>query len=221
MTDEAPESTETDLTESIAKLERKNAELIGKQKKLTSLMAEKDTAMDTVMAQMKSDEEKRLMAAGKFDEVANLRQEHQRVEMATMLAERDRDAERMQREMDGMSIGMAAQEAAMSAGVLANMTEMVGLLVKDHYRLEDGKIIGYRNGEALLNEKGEILTMQEFVEQLATTKPALFGSKRGAGATGRHGGMPSPDPAKMSREEKSAYVEKHGDDAYLSLIKQG
>ena len=83
----------------------------------------------------------------------------------------------------------------------------------------DGKLQGFDpSGNELLNEKGEPMGIQQYIQSLAPTKGYLVSQKQGAGATGSNGSAPSGiKRSDMSTEQKSAYVAKHGQDAFLNL----
>ena len=215
--DALPPEVQQKIDAATAKLAQKNQQLLGLNKKMAEKMDTMDASNQQLLEKMKGEEERRLIENGDIDSVVNMRSQNALAAKDEKIRELEMNFERSQRRIDELTITDMARDAAIASGILPQATEEVRLLVGSYYRVEDGKPIGYRNGEEMLNEKGENLSMGEFIQSLAATKPYLFSKTAGAGAQGRRGEATGAKRSEMSMEQKSSYVEQHGQEAYERL----
>ncbi|MBK0003373.1 hypothetical protein [Erwinia sp. S38] len=215
----------------VSGLKTKNSELLGKLKESSDSLKRFDgidpDAVKTILQRFSDDEEAKLIAAGKIDEVLDKRTERMRadVEKQIKLAnERADKAESFSNKFRDRVLGDAIRGAALKAGALPEASDDLILRAKGTFQLnDDGEAVAVdANGDVLFGKDGKTpLSPVEWAESLKETAPHLFPRAEGSGA-GAHkpgGGGGSLKRSEMSSSDKADYIRKHGQQAYLKLPK--
>lgn len=183
------------LKSSIVKLESKRDELINENKSFKEQMkAWEGLDPDSVrgmLQNLENDEEKKLIAEGKFDDVIKKRTEKISAEfggkISTLEKERDQfraQAEQYQSIISNMAIDTNIVENFVREKGLESAIEDVKYRAKATWRYEDGELIPRdKNGEIIQGENG-VLTPAEWVKNLKKTAPHLFPESVSGGASG-------------------------------------
>ncbi|AQS50546.1 hypothetical protein PAEH1_01455 [Paenalcaligenes hominis] len=215
-------------------LKSKNSELLGKLKTaqgdLDTLHAQFEgldiDAVKAIVAKAGQDEESRLIAEGKIDEVVSRRTERLRGDLEKQLqVERERadKAEAFANQFKDRVLSDSIREAATKAGALAEAADDIILRARSVFRLnEDGLPVALdKDGEVIYGKDGKTpLTPLEWAESLQETAPHLWPRAQGAGQTGDRGGKSgSKKRSDMTMQEKSAFIHEHGQEAFLKLPK--
>lgn len=201
------------IAEQIAGLKNKNSELIGKEKELKTKLAEFDGIdPQTVKAMLKNfadQEEAKLIAEGKMDEVLNKRAER-------MKADYDKQTTKLQGDLDKANTRVAKfAERALNASV-----REVGAALSIHTSAYDDALLRAKSmfdvdddgnaiaREGVLGKDGKPLTLKEWFEGMKETAPHWFPAPSGGGSQGGGGGGSAPKTLADCKtdEEKIAYL---------------
>lgn len=173
-------------------------------------------------------EDKKLIDAGKLDEVLNQRTERMRADHENQIGAFRKSTETLTKERDVLSsqlsellIDNALKDAAVKAGVKPTAIADAVLRGKQLYRLKDGKPVPMR-GENIVYGKNpnEPMPMEEWLSGMATEAPHWFEESNGGGAGNKGGGKPGATKKKrseMTNAEKSAFISEYGSTEYLKL----
>lgn len=212
-------------------LKNKNSELLGtiKQQKdnLSRFEGIDPDAVRGIIQRFSDDEEAKLIAAGKVDEVLDKRTERMRADVDKQIKaanERADKAEAFSSKFRDRVLGDAIRGAAAKAGALAEASDDLILRAKGAFQLNDeGEAVAVdANGDVLFGKDGKTpLTPLEWAESLKETAPHLFPRAEGTGAGGHKqgGGGGSLKRSEMTSTDKAAYIRKHGQQAFLQLPK--
>lgn len=196
-----PAKLKADLAEvqkSLAKLSAKNAELLGENKTFKDQMKNWDgldpAAVRGLLQNFENDEEKKLIAEGKFEEVLRKRTEKVSADFGGKLTtlEKERDtyktqAESYQSKISNMAIDNNVVESFVKEKGLESAIDDVKLRAKSVWHYENGELVPRDSkGEIIQGEKG-VLTPQEWVKGLQKTAPHLFPESVGGGGDGNRG----------------------------------
>lgn len=195
----------------VAGLKAKNAELIGANKKLRdehqSFVRQFEgvdiTAMKELLARTSQDEEARLLATGKADEVVNRRTERLRAEYDKKL----QDAERQLSVMRERAMADAIRAAAVKAGALPEAADDFVYRSRGQFQFnESGDVVAVdREGQVIYGRDGKTpMTPGEWAESLRDSAPHLWPRATGAGAAGNSGGKATKALPEMSEAERVA-----------------
>lgn len=202
----------------VAGLKAKNAELIADKKELKgqieNLTKQFDgldiEAVKAFMTKAGQDEETRLIAEGKIDEVVEKRTERLRAEHERQLkAERDRAdaAERASASLKERALADAIRSAASKAGALAEATDDFVFRSRGQFAFnESGDVVAVdRDGEVIYGKDGKTpMSPLEWAESLKETAPHLWPRAAGAGAPGNNGGKATKTFSDMTEAERTA-----------------
>ncbi|MEN3754379.1 hypothetical protein [Mangrovibacter phragmitis] len=211
-------------------LKSKNSELLGKLKESTESLKQFEgidpEAVRGILQRFSDDEEAKLIAGGKIDEVLNRRTERLRADTEKQIkAANDRadKAESFSNKFRDRVLGDAIRSAAAKAGALAEASDDLILRAKGTFQLNDeGEAVAVdANGDVLFGKDGKTpLTPLEWAESLKETAPHLFPRAEGTGAGGhKPNGGGSLKRSEMNANDKADYIRKHGQQAYLKLPK--
>lgn len=215
-------------------LKGKNSVLLGKlkaaQSDLDTFKSQFDgldlDAVKAIVSKAGEDEETRLIAEGKIDEVVSRRTERLRGDLEKQLqVERERadKAEAFANQFKERVLSDSIREAATKAGALAEAADDIILRARSVFSLnEDGMPVALdKDGEVIYGKDGKTpLTPLEWAESLQEAAPHLWPRAQGAGQTGDRGGKSSGKKrSEMTMQEKSAFIHEHGQDAFLKLPK--
>lgn len=203
------------IAEQIAGLKNKNSELIGKEKELKTKLAEFDGIdPQTVKAMLKNfadQEEAKLIAEGKVDEVINKRAER-------MKADHDKQTTKLQGDLDKANTRVAKfAERALNASV-----REVGATLNIHTSAYDDALLRAKSmfdvdddgnavaREGVLGKDGKPLTLKEWFEGMKETAPHWFPAPSGGGSQAGGGGgnktMSRAEFEQLSPEQRVATI---------------
>jgi hypothetical protein len=171
-------------------------------------LAEKFSGIDPEQARQLMDRaakerDKKLIDAGKIDDLLNertgaMKTEHEKV----LKAAQDANAA-LTTQLEGLVIDGAIRDAASKAGVRPSAIEDVLLRGRAVFRLAEGKAVAMDGDKPIYGGKGEPVTVAEWVDGLTGKAPHLFEESRGAGAGGGGGGG---NGAVTSRADPNAFL---------------
>src|SRR5690606_24260501 len=214
-------------------LKSKNSELLGLNKTIKTEFEQFKgqfegldvEAVKSLLQRASQDEETKLIAEGKIDEVVSRRTERLRGDYDKQLqAERERaeKAEAFAKRFKDKVLADSIREAALKDGALAEATDDIILRARNTFRLnEDGEPVEMdAEGEVIYGKDGKTpLTPLEWAESLREAAPHLWPRAQGAGPTGDKGAKGAKKRSDMTPEEMAAFIKEHGQAAYLKLPK--
>lgn len=211
-------------------LKSKNAELLGTIKQQKENLSRFDgidpDAVRGILQRFSDDEEAKLIAEGKIDEVLNKRTERMRADVDKQIAaanERADKAEAFSGKFRDRVLGDAIRGAALKAGALAGAADDIILRARGTFTLnDDGEAVAVDGeGNPVLGKDGKTpLAPAEWIESLKETAPHLFTPAVGTGAGGhKSGGGGTLKRSEMTSQQKTDYIRKHGQQAFLRLPK--
>jgi hypothetical protein len=221
------------LDAAVAGLKSKNSELLGTIKttksELDQIKGQFDgldiEAVKGLLTKVGQDEETKLIAEGKLDEVIARRTERLRADYEKKLStekERGDRAESFSNRFRDKVLADSIREAASKAGSLPEAAEDIILRARNTFKLnDDGEPVAMNGDEVVYGKDGKTpLSPLEWAESLRENAPHLWPRAQGAGPTGDKGGKAAGKKrSDMSTEEMAAFVKEHGQDAYLKLPK--
>ncbi|WP_273839265.1 hypothetical protein [Providencia rettgeri] len=229
----APEITpeiQTLIDQQVSGLKAKNAELLGKIKEQGDNLKRFDGIdPDTVKGMLKrfeNDEEAKLIADGKIDEVINKRTERMRGDVDKQLKEANTRVEKAEAFADKFRarvLGDEIRSAAGKAGALSSAQEDLILRAKGTFQINDeGQAVAVdEDGNPIMGKDGRTpLSPIEWVESLKESAPHLFPAASGTDAVINKKGGVHLKRSQMSAQQKADYQRRYGRDAYLKLPKE-
>ena len=182
-------------------LDEKNRELLGKLKQTKeSLERWGDLDPDQVkgmLAKFENNEDMKLLAEGKADEVVNRRLEKAQAkfksEVDALTGEKktyEQKLSKAEETIRDLMIDSKVVSAFHGQQGLDGAVPDIVLRAKSVFRIEDGEVIARGVDGKLLVGKGGAMTIQEWVDSLKESAPHLFPGSGGggAGSGGREGG---------------------------------
>lgn len=218
------------IDQQVAGLKSKNAELLGKVKEHSDNLKRFEgidpDAVRGILQRFSDDEEAKLIAAGKIDEVLDKRTERMRTDVDKQIkAANDRadKAEAFSSKFRDRVLGDAIRSAAIKSGALPGAADDLILRAKGVFTLgDDGEAVALdKDGNQLLGKDGKSpLTPFEWAESLKDTAPHLWPAGEGSGAGGHKQGAGGVlNRSKMNAAQKAEYIRRHGQQAFLRLPK--
>lgn len=221
------------LDKAVAGLKSKNAELLGMNKTIKSELEQFKgqfegldvEAVKGLLSKASQDEETRLIAEGKIDEVVTKRTERLRGDYEKQLQEATQRAEKAEafaNQFKDKVLADSIRAAALKAGALPEASDDIILRAKGTFQLnEHGEAVALdRDGEVIYGKDGKTpLSPLEWAESLREAAPHLWPRAVGAGQTGDKGGKATKKRSDMTPEEMAAFIKEHGQAAYLKLPK--
>ncbi|MGE9550453.1 hypothetical protein ACQPT2_04340 [Erwinia amylovora] len=218
------------VNSAVSGLKGKNSELLGTIKQQKDNLARFDgidpDAVKTILQRFTDDEEAKLIAEGKIDDVLNKRTERLRADVDKQIKvanDRADKAEAFAGKFRDRVLGDVIRSAALKAGALAGATDDIFLRGRSTFTLnDDGEAVAVDGeGNPVLGKDGKTpLTPPEWIESLKETAPHLFTPAEGTGAGGHKQGAGGVlKRSVMTSQQKSDYIRKHGQQAYLRLPK--
>jgi len=206
------------LDTEVAGLKSKNQELLGSNKtikgELDKLKGQFDgldiEAVKGLLAKAGQDEETRLIAEGKLDEVITRRTERLRGDYDKQLAAekaRADKAEAFAAKYSDKVLADSIRAAAIKAGALPEATEDIILRARGTFKLsEDGEPVAHdRDGEVIYGKDGKTpLSPLEWAESLRESATHLWPRAQGAGPTGDNGGKATKKWGDYTETERAA-----------------
>lgn len=217
------------INESVTGLKAKNSELIGKLKEQGDSLKRYDgidpDAVKTILQRFSDDEEAKLIAAGKIDEVLEKRTERLRADVDKKLKvanDRADKAEAFSKKFSDRVLGDSIRSAALKAGAIPGAVDDIILRAKGVFTLnEEGEAVAVDNeGSPLLGKDGKTpLSPAEWAESLKDAAPHLWPQASGTDAGGHKPAGGQLKRSAMTATQKTDYIRNHGQRAYLKLPK--
>lgn len=211
-----------------AGLAKKNRELLDShkktQKELRQLqeriapLGDLDKASE-IFKHAKSEEEKRLLEAGKFEEVINRRANEFKAPLEQELEKlRQQDAANRER-ITELTIDRVAAEAAAKAGVHKESLKVVKMLARETFKVGEDGSVGARDGDGLtrMGKDGKPLTPETWIDVLREDHPYLFPGSGGGGAAGGPGAKTGGNVIRL----REGYTQREFDAAMDKAEKEG
>lgn len=186
----------------------------------------KDVDLDEYVAlktEATKNKNKKLIDEGKIEELV----EGRVVEMRTKLTKERDDAIAAKAAAEAhLATVLIDNEIQKEALPLAADTGMEDIVSRGRavFRLQEGKVLPFEGDRIKYGTDGVTpLSVKEWLQQLAAKAPHLFKQSKGAGASEGQGGGKGFGGSVAKRSdlknsaEKSAFIAKHGRDAYLKL----
>lgn len=209
------------VADQVKGLKSKNGELIATNKTIKSEFEAFKTQFDGLdmdavkglLSKAQNDEETRLLAAGKIDEVLNKRTEAMRAAQAKELKKRD-DAiaafESRLGKRDAAALGGQFQVLAAKAGLLPEAIDDAIMVARTKFTLNDDGNVVAREGE--FGTDGEPIDPAKWLESLREAKPHWWPRATGTGASNNGSGA-GASTAKSWKDaktpaERAAYLMK-------------
>lgn len=210
--------------------ERENAKSLKRQlsemqSKLTEIDGVDLGAVKDLLDRAHKDQEAKMIAEGRIDEVLNKRTENLRRDYEKQL---EFEKERAQKASDFAErfrervLADAIRKAAIDAGVHAHAQEDVIYRASSMFKLnEDGNPVALDGeGSVIIGRDGDSpLTPSEWLESIKENTPHWYPQAQGAGPTGDKGAAGGKKRSDMDAQDKAAFISKHGQEAYLKLPK--
>jgi hypothetical protein len=214
----------------VAGLKSKNAALLGSNKtiktELEKLKGQFDgldiEAVKGLLAKAGQDEETKLIAEGKLDEVISRRTERLRTDLDKQVKaanERAEKAEAFAAKYSDKVLADSIRTAAIKAGALPEAAEDIILRARGTFKLsEDGEPIATdRDGEVIYGKDGKTpLSPLEWAESLRETATHLWPRAQGAGQTGDNNGKAMKKWGEYTEAERAALA-RDNPDAFKKL----
>lgn len=217
------------VNEQVAGLKAKNSELLGKLKEQNDNLKRFEgidpEQVKGILQRFDNDEEAKLIAAGKIDEVINKRTERLRHDIDKKLQTEKQRADQAEQFANKFRSRVLADEiraAAGKAGALTSAQEDLILRAKGIFQINDeGQAIAVDNeGDPVMGKDGRTpLTPIEWVDSLKESAPHLFPTASGTGAGNNKQGSAHLKRSQMSSGDKAEYIRRYGREAYLRLAK--
>ncbi|UOO87486.1 hypothetical protein [Neisseria arctica] len=183
------------LNEAVAGLKAKNGEVIGDNKKLKEQLAQFDgidpAAVKAILQRFSDDEEAKLIAEGKIDEVLNKRTERMKTAHEKQLAEmtaKVEAAEARAAKFTDRVLGDAIRAAGSEAGIHKTAFEDAIFRAKTVFDIDDDGNAVAKDG--VFGKDGKPLTLKEWFGDMQESAPHWFPMPQGAGARGSGSSQP-------------------------------
>lgn len=205
------------LDEEVAGLKKKNSDLIAQEKKFKEQMSQYEgidlEKIKNLQKQMAENEEMRLLAEGKTEEVVARRVELLKKDYEAQLNARESKIKEYENTLSSreealrqLRVDGAIREAYVSLDYEPAALDDVIRKARDVFIMgEDGKVIPRdEHGNLIFGKDGKSnITASEWLQNLAEKKPYLRKPSKGGGATGNRG-YGSVDTSKMTSTQKIA-----------------
>lgn len=219
------------VDDAVAGLKSKNSELLGKLKERDDKLKEFDgidpNAVRNILKRFADDEEAKLIADGKIDDVLNKRTERMKADYDKKLAEALAAAEgatKRAQAFQGRVLDDAIRAAAAKAGVHQHAIDDALFRARAMFTLdENGQAVQLGDdGKPVLGKDGKSpFTPLEWLEGMKEKAPHWYPATASGGGAGGGGGNPgaSKKSAKdMDPAEKAAFIKEHGMDKWSAKV---
>ena len=219
------------LDKEVSGLKSKNQELLGSLRttktELDGLKGQFEgldiEAVKGLLKRANQDEETRLIAEGKLDEVVTKRTERLRNDMEKQLkAEQERadKAESFAKRFSDKVLADSIRAAALKAGALPEAAEDIILRARGTFTLdENGEAVAVdADGQVIYGKDGKTpLNPLEWAESLREAAPHLWPRAQGAGPTGDNGGKATKKWGEYTEVERAALA-RDNPEAFKKLL---
>lgn len=186
------------LQAQIDALKSKNSELLKEKQGAKEQLARFDgidpDAVRNILQRFSDDEEAKLIAGGKIDEVLNRRTDRMKQDYDKQFQSKDAELQRFQQANQKLSqraLSDAVAKAAVKAGALPTALDDIVLRAQHSGWSvnEDGEVVARKGDEVQFGKDGKSpLTAEEWADSLREVAPHLFQQPQGTGAPGSGGG---------------------------------
>lgn len=219
------------LDKEVSGLKSKNQELLGSLKttkaELDGLKGQFEgldiDAVKGLLDRASKDDETRLLAEGKLDEVVTKRTERLRTDMEKQLKaqqERADKAEAFAKRFSDKVLADSIRAAALKAGALPEASEDIILRARGTFTLdENGEAVAVDpDGQVIYGKDGKTpLNPLEWAESLRETATHLWPRAQGAGPTGDNGGKATKKWGDLNETERAALA-RDNPEAFKKLL---
>ena len=140
-------------------------------------------------------DEKKMLDAGKVDELVNSRVEEMSRAHKAAMEERDTELSSMRGQLEELRIVSVVTEAAGAKKALTGAIPDLISRARQVFVLEDGKAVAKKNGETWYGADGVTpVTISEWMDKQTVDAPHLFQQSSGSGASNQGGGAGSGAP---------------------------
>lgn len=161
----------------------------------TALGDRKPEDIKAMMERLENDEMARLAAEGKTDEIVKRHREKWDAErksaesaLQQQIDELTQAKQTLEQQLTQELVDNRAMAAAAKAGVNPEAMDVVKMLAKSQWQLEDGEpVLRDKDGNMVTGKQGGITFEEWASEQLRASHPYLFPQPKGSGAPGSNG----------------------------------
>lgn len=218
-----------------AAIEQETQGLKAKNKELLGKLSDTKTAFDDLKNQLtgvdlkkyrefseklKQDDDARLIAEGKIDDVINNRVQAMQQQYESKLQQTASEAELYKSKVLNGYIASAAAQA----GVDPSAIDLVSLMAS-----QSGVKLDERGNPVIVNGDGNIVysadgvtpkSLNDWLAELRSAKPLLWGQPQGTGALGNQGGQSQKKPEDFTEQEKRDMFHSNREE-YNRIFKNG
>lgn len=178
-----------------------------------------------MMDRLENDEMARLAAEGKTDELLKKHKEKWDAErkssesaLQKQLEELSQAKQTLEQQLTQELVDNRAMAAASKAGVIPEAMDVVKMLAKSQWQLEDGEpVLRDKDGNIVTGKKGALTFDEWAAEQLRESHPYIFPQPKGSGAPGNNGsGAPKANPWKPDQRNRTEQARIVRDDPELA-----
>lgn len=159
-----------------------------------------------LLKQSEQNRHKKLIEAGKVDELVAEKTKAMREDFEKRLADATATIQQQTSQLEHLLVTTALQSEATSRGVRKTALDDVILRGKAAFRVKDGKAVRVDGENVVMGKNGtDPMSIGEWLDSLVPVAPHLFEDSKGGGARGNQGGAPAPsgtvskDPAAIGR----------------------
>lgn len=215
ITPEVQALIDAQVAQQVAGLRAKNGELIAANKEIKAKfqgLSEQLEGFDIeavkgLLSKASTDEDTRLLAEGKAEELVTRRTERLRAEYEKKLqaeAERANAAEKLSATLREQTVAAAIRDAANKAGALPEASDDFVFRSRGMFSFnEDGEVVALdKDGQVIFGKDGATpMRPSEWADSLRDSAPHLFPRATGAGAMGNPGGKATKSFHDMTEAE--------------------
>lgn len=159
------------------------------------------------LARVQRERDKKLIDAGKLDELVAERVAAMKSDFDRQLAALTGDRDKMAGRLSELVIDTAIRDAAAKSGVRATAIDDVLLRGRQVFRLADGQAVAMDGDKPIYGKAGEPMSVAEWVGNLTAAAPHLFEPSRGGGAPQGSGGGGARVPGTVQRSDTKAFLD--------------
>ena len=222
--------TQAEVDELVAGLKNKNGELLGSQKQLKADLATMQEqlkrfdgidpeAVHNILKRFSDDEEAKLIAEGKIDEVLNRRTERMQGAHQKQVKDLQAQLEAANKRADqftGRVLSDAVRAAGLDAGIHKSAVADAIFRAQSAFVVDENGELAAR--ENALDKQGKPLTLKAWFDDMRDSAPHWFPAPQGGGLSA-DSGAGAKKRGGMTAQEIKAYIDRHGMQAYLKLPK--
>ncbi|HQU04307.1 MAG TPA: hypothetical protein PLT25_06270 [Acidocella sp.] len=156
-------------------------------------------------AKAAKDRDKKLIDAGKVEELLAERVGAMKTEYETRLKAEESAKTTLTKQLEGLLIDNAIRDAAAKSGVRATAIDDVLLRGQRIFRLQDGKAVPMEGDKVIFGKNGDPMPIDEWVSGLTERAPHLFEPSQGGGS--RNGtGNSNTGAGRVSRDDAASFL---------------